>query len=605
MEFLNPSALYGFFALPVLLIPYLIRRKPQRILFSSLILFSQEPSGATARPWGKLRLPPIFFLQLLLLILLILALGEPVFSVRVSNVAIVFDNSASMQALEEGKTRFALAREKARSLLGELAATAAVDIYLTVPQLARVTKSPLTPVGAAAMLESLEPYDLPDILVDYDIVLRQIGRDQKYQRIYFITDRPARGQSAMLRVFSVGNPQGNMAVTSFRIGRSSLANSRLEATVTVTNFSLRDQRAKVLLRGSGTLLASREINLGAGRSGAALFTGFPQHPYYEAEIDVRDPLVLDNRRFAVPTNSRTLRVLGISPRPQALTSLRLIPGVSLDVVPPLDYAKSDRSGYDLEIFHLSSPATLPAAPLLLVLPPETNPLVTLEKPLSRPVVSDWREAHPLTRYLNFALLRPPYSHPFKPKIPGETVIESPEGSLVFATEQQGVRYLVLGFDPFPYLGRENLPMSIFTLNLLDWFLERSRVEGHATGEPIAVGAREQEMLILTPKGEKQRLRPGASRFSATFFQGIYQLTQRTGQDLFAVNLQDANESNLIEPLGLELKEEGNDNTNVSTLFYLWPPLLLLSLLLFIMEWFFAPRVLSSSSRMRKATSQPT
>jgi len=605
MEFLNPLALYGFFALPLLLIPYLIRRKPRRTLFSSLILFSQQPSGATAKPWRRLRLPPIFFLQLLLLILLILALGEPVFSVRVSNVAIVLDNSASMQALEQGTTRFALARDKAQSLLGELDATAAVDLYLTVPQLARATSSRLTPASAATLLETLEPFDLPDLSVDYDAVLRQLAQERKYQRIYFVTDRPTHGQSGVLRVVSVGHPQGNMALTSFRIGRSSLSNSRLEAAITVTNFYPQERRVKVLLRGSGTILASREIALSAGRSSTVSFSGFPQHPYYEAEIDIRDPLPLDNRRFAVPTDTRNLKILGISPRPQALTSLRLITGVSLEVVSPADYGKTDRSSYDLEIFHLSSPTTLPNVPSLLVLPPETNPFITPGKPVSRVVVSNWRESHPLTRYLNFALLRPPYAHPFTPKFPGATVIESSEGSLAFAAERRGVRYLVLGFDPFPYLGRENLPMSIFTLNFLDWFLERSKAEGTATGEPIALGALEQETHMLTPKGEKATLQPATSRFAATYFQGIYQLTQRARQDFFAVNLQDANESNLSEPLGLELKGDGDKNGSVSMLFSLWPYLLLLSLLLFIIEWFFVPRVLRLRVPTRRTTSELT
>ena len=338
--------------------------------------------------------------------------------------------------------------------------------------------------------------------------------------------------------------------------------------------------------------------------GTVSFERVPQHPYHEAEIDARDPLILDNRRFAVPTNTRNLKILGISPRPQALMSLRHIAGVSLDVVSPADYGKTDRSGYDLEIFHLSSPAALPATPLLLVLPPETNPLVQLGKPVSRVVVSDWREAHPLTRYLNFTLLRPPYAHPFKPKIPGETVIESPAGSLVLALERQGVRYLVLGFDPFPYLGRENLPISIFTLNFLDWFLERTGAAGNATGEPIGIGASEEGAFMLTPKGEKQPLRPGSSRFTATFFQGIYQLDHGTGRELLAVNLQDSNESNLSEPPGIEVQDEGNKNSGSSTLFYLWPYLLLLSLLLFVVEWFFVPRVVRSTFRLSRKKSQP-
>jgi Ca-activated chloride channel family protein len=603
MEFLNPNALYGLLALPLLLIPYLVRRQPQRVVFSSLLLFSQQASGAMTRPWRRLRLPPIFFLQLLLLTLLTLALAEPVFSVRVSNIAVILDNSASMQAREQGTTRFALAREKARDLLSELGTTGKVDLYFTTPRLARIANVALSPGAAAAILEDLVPYDLPDASVDYDKVLKQLAHNRKYQRIYFITDRPAHGQSGIVRVYTVGHPQGNMAVTSFRIGRSSLANSRLEAEVTVTNFYPRDQRTRVLLKGSGALLASREMTLSAGRSETVSFQGISPHPYYEAEIDARDPLVLDNRRFAVPANTRKLKILGISPRPQALASLRRIAGVSADIVSPGDYGKTDRSRYDLEIFHLSSPATLPAAPSLLVLPPETNPMVQLGKPVSRVVVSDWREGHPLTRYLNLALFRPPYARPFKPKMPGETVIESPAGGLVFAAERQGVRYLALAFDPFPYLGRENLPISIFTLNFLDWFLDRAGVDGNATGEPIAVGASEQEGFMLTPKGEKQSLPPRSNRFTATFFQGIYRLNNGRGSELFAANLQDPNESDLIKPAALEINDEANKTNTFSTLIYLWPYLLLLSLLVFITEWFFVPRVARSRVRLRRKNTQ--
>jgi hypothetical protein len=85
MEFLNPTALLGFFGLPLLLIPYLIRRKPRRLIFSSLLLFMTGTEATSGRPWGRINLPPIFFLQLLLLALLVLSLSEPVFSVHPTN----------------------------------------------------------------------------------------------------------------------------------------------------------------------------------------------------------------------------------------------------------------------------------------------------------------------------------------------------------------------------------------------------------------------------------------------------------------------------------------------------------------------------------------
>ncbi len=162
MEFLNPTALYGLLALPLLLIPYLIRRKPQRIIFSSLLLLTEYDSSARRRLWGRLRLPPAFFLQLLLLTLLILALAEPVLSVRPTHIAIVLDNSASMQTLENGKTRFALAQERARSLVADLGVNGRVELYRTVPRLEKIRATAFSPSEAAGAIGALEVYDLGD-----------------------------------------------------------------------------------------------------------------------------------------------------------------------------------------------------------------------------------------------------------------------------------------------------------------------------------------------------------------------------------------------------------------------------------------------------------
>ena len=158
MEFLNPIALLGLLALPLLLIPYLLRKKPRRFVFSSLLLFMEGGVQASSRPWGRINLPPIFFLQLLLLALLMLALSEPVFSVRPTNIAVVLDNSASMQTVEEGKTRLTLAKEAANSVIGELSAAGKVDLYLTTPRLARLRAAPLAPLEAKAAVGAINAY---------------------------------------------------------------------------------------------------------------------------------------------------------------------------------------------------------------------------------------------------------------------------------------------------------------------------------------------------------------------------------------------------------------------------------------------------------------
>jgi hypothetical protein len=597
MEFLNPTALYGLLALPLLLIPYLIRRRPQRQFFSSLLLFIELGSRPSGRPWGRLRLPPVFFLQLLLLTLLILALAEPVFSVRPTHIAIVLDNSASMQTQEDGKPRFVLAKEKARAVLMELRVTGKVDLYLTVPRLEKIRSTTSSPSDAAGAIAGLEPYDLGDVPVDYNNVLSQMAREQKYDRVYLITDHPSRGQADAVRVLSVGQPKGNLALTSLQVRRSSLANARLEAAAEVTNYSAKDERIKVVLRGSGTVLSGRELVVGAGKSASAAFEGFASHPYYEAEIELRDALQLDNRRFAAAPTSSNLRILAVSPRPQELASLRSIASVTLDLVSPADYEKTERTGYGLEIFHFATSAALPRTPALFVLPPDASALVDLEKPIVRPVVSSWREPHALTRYVNFSLFRPSYGRPLKPQAAGEAIIETTEGPLAFAVERQGVRHLVLGFDPFPYLGRENLPMSIFTLNFLDWFFESSRAQGKATGQALPFVAARQGDLVVTPKGEKISLKPGANYFSGTFHQGIYQINRGGENELFAVNLHGAGESDLRDPSSIEITSGGGGAGSASGLFSYWPYLLLASLLLLLIEWYINPRMAGSGLRL--------
>ena len=588
MEFLNPLALYGFLALPLLLVPYLIRRKPRRIIFSSLVLFTEFGIQPRARPWGRLRLPPIFFLQLLLLILLILALGEPVFSVRASNIAIVIDNSASMQASDDGKTRFASALDRARDVVDEFGAGGSFDFYRMVPTLEKINKTPIKRADASELITRLQPYDLSDVPADYNNLLNQLVRDQKYDRLYLITDRPVRGQSATVRAITVGQAQDNLAIDSFTVSPSSLANARLTASVEVTNFSARDQRVKILLKGNNALLASREIAVPAGRTISASFQGFAEHPYYQAELEIADSLVLDNRQFALGKSLRNLKILGISPRPKALTSLRAIPGVSIDTIDPAEYDKTDRSQYALEIFHLSAPAILPASASMLVLPPEKNPLVQLGTPITRVVISGWRESHPLSRYVNFPLFRPSYARPLKPQTPGEPILESPEGILAFATQKAGVRHLVLGFDPFPYLGRDNLPMSIFTLNFLDWFIEAAGVKSQLTGAPLALRQSKNDVVVINPKGEKISVKAGSTTFSETVFQGIYEIRGANNRNLYAINYHDPGESNLREAKQIELQGTDGSRNSRSTLFSFWPYLLMLSLLLFVVEGLLIP-----------------
>jgi hypothetical protein len=264
-----------------------------------------------------------------------------------------------------------------------------------------------------------------------------------------------------------------------------------------------------------------------------------------------------------------------------MASLRTIPGVELQIVSPEAYAKGDFAPHALEIFHYAAPTAWPESAALLILPPAENPLVRIAAGASRGAVTGWREPHPLTRYVNFALLRPAYARVLKPGPDGDAVIQSYEGALAIASERKNFRYLALGFDPLPFLGRHNLPMSIFTLNALDW-LSAATARSTATGAPLdaPVGAGE---TIIAPNGAN--LGPVATPVAVA--QGIYRVDGRAERYL-AVNFDDPRESNLHAPAPIALREDPSSAEERSFAALLWPYLLIAAMALLLLEWFLHP-----------------
>ena len=236
----------------------------------------------------------------------------------------------------------------------------------------------------------------------------------------------------------------------------------LEASATVNNFATRDEKVKITIKGNGTTLNEPRDLVRADKSASASFEGLPEYASYQAEIDVRDALALDNRRFATAPASRNLRILAVTPLPQALTSLRSIPGVSVDVVAPADYPKSERTGYGLKYFISRRPKSCRKIRRSSFCHRKKF-LGGLGAPFDNVQISNWRESNMLTRYINFSLFRPTYARPLKPQTTGDIVIESPAGALAFALERKRLSLSRPRFRSIAlYLGRENLPMSIFT-----------------------------------------------------------------------------------------------------------------------------------------------
>ena len=101
MVFAWPWAFLGLAALPALAVIYWLRQRAQRLPVSSLLLWRDAPpSREGGRRFERFEAPPLFFVELLILALLVLAAAGPRVPTPDSHrpLVAVLDDSFSMQA---------------------------------------------------------------------------------------------------------------------------------------------------------------------------------------------------------------------------------------------------------------------------------------------------------------------------------------------------------------------------------------------------------------------------------------------------------------------------------------------------------------------------
>ena len=336
----------------------------------------------------------------------------------------------------------------------------------------------------------------------------------------------------------VGQPIANYAIGSFVLSRETFGAAALHARVTVANFSPAAQTLTVTIAGDGKPLGTAQALVASNEVAALEFPKLAPAAVYRAQLDPSDGFMLDNTAYAAGSAVKSVAVLFVSPTPADGTGLRSIPGVSVTTRAPAAYSPKDLANFDLAIFEYTVPKELPSVNTLLVMPPPGDPVfgfTTNSAP--RVEVAGWPTTDALTDEVNFRLLNfrsGEYlgQHPWM-----QAVVTGNSGGLLLSGTRQGHRFVATGFNPFPYLGRENLPMSILTLNMLGSLAGfGAQTGGYRTGEPWMVPA--EVTTVVLPSGRREEVQAGRY-FTSVDTQGVYQLLGASGQNTpRAVNLSD-------------------------------------------------------------------
>ncbi len=555
MGLLNPGALAWFAIVPALVLAYLVRERPARVTVSSVLAFRALRGFRRERFGGVPRFDWAFFAELLILSLAVLALADPYVVRRTNPLAVVLDNSAAMQVqTAEGVMRFEKARKEVAAMLANQDAGTRVAVYLTAPRPHQAGAALMSLARARSEIGAAKPADAPADPAALTSLLAGLASGARYRKVIFAGSRAlAPPTPARIDAITVGDPVPNFALGSFTLRRESFGAQALHARLTVGNFSPAAQSLEVVLSGDGRRLGAARASLGPGETGAIEFPSLAPAGVYRAELSPSDAFPLDNVAYAVSGAVQSVSILFVSPHSADAAGLNSIPGVAVSTRTPDAFTPDDLSKADLAIFEYAAPKEMPAVNALLVMPPPGDPVFGFNvNPVSPVQITDWSTSDPLTDSVNFRLLNVRAGELFGVHPWMAPVVYGTGGGLLLRGGREGHRFAAAGFNPFPYLGKRNLPMSVLTLNILGYLAGvGANSAGYHTGQPWLVPA--GVGAVVLPSGKEVPAKPG-TLFTDVSAQGVYQLAGPGAvKTPRAVNLADFSVSDLenVPPLRIE------------------------------------------------------
>lgn len=558
MGFLDSGAFYYLFALiPALALAYLVRERPRRVIVSSVLAFRALRARRGQRFGGWPQPDWMFFVEMLIVGLAVAAMAQPYVMRSGNPIAVVLDDSATMQAMAAGgRTRFDVARAALKDALGR-EGPGEVSVYLAAPQPHRAAPPFSSAAGAAAALDQLRPTGAPSDPAALTMLLNELASDTRLRRVIYAGARPlAPPVPPRVEAFAVGDPLPNYAIGSFVLRREALGQNALHARVTVANFSPAAQTLKLTITGDDRPLGHAQAHLTPGQIGVVDFPALTPAGVYRAELTPSDGFALDNVAYATAGAVKSISILFVTPTPADAVGLDALPGISVRVASPTSFSPTELASADLAIFEYAVPKEMPPVNALLVMPPPGDPVFGFNiQPASSVEITGWPPTGPLTDSVNFRLLNLRAGeylgqHPWL-----QAIATGSGGALILAGERAGHRFVALGFNPFPYLGRQNLPMSVLTLNSLSYLAGfGAETAGYHTGDSWIVPAGVES--IVPPDGHKIKVTPGML-FTDANFSGLYQLVSSNGaKSVRAVNLANLRVSDLENVSALKIEASG-------------------------------------------------
>ncbi len=574
MNFLAPWSLLFAATLPVVVVFYLLKRKRVVRVVPSTILWQRFLAETQASaPFQRLRNNWLLLLQLLLLALAILALARPYFSGQAGQAGlqvVILDASASMQATDESPSRFERGRGIARELVDALRTGFRADnqqmLIMVAGATAEVKQSATSEKAALRRaVDSARVTDSGTHLADALRVAETLTRDRSDAEIHLISDgagvdlKEFESKDLRLTFHRVGKRGENAGIVSLDVKANPEDPAKKVIYTSVQNFSLTPVESTVELRFDDQLVEAKPVSVGPTNTTPLVFVAAqPRDGVFSVRLLANDDLAADNEARMVSLMPRPIHVNAVTRGNRFLEKALAAAGPNVEVEVTKDYTDPG-AHFDLVVLDDVIPTVWPTGNVLAFHLANTNwfggPVGNLEGP---PIV-DWRNTHPLLRFVGFDDVVIAESLSVKTPPWAVALVDSPQAPLILAGELGRQRIVWVAFDPLKSKWPLKVSFPIFIANAVDWLNPAT-----AKAEQFAIHAGDAFRLPLgdwlgavapgssaevTPPDGKKVLLPFDARsrelvFGATGRQGVYRLAVGTNQLAFAANLLDPAESNL-------------------------------------------------------------
>jgi len=636
---------------PAIVLLYFLKLKRRPLEVPSTYLWHKSIEDLHVNSiWQRLRNNLLLYLQLLVVLLVILALLRPTWQAyRFTGSRLVFliDNSASMQAtdvkpnrLEEAKRRVADLIDQMRSgdsaMLVCFSDTARVAQNFTGNrQQLREALGAIRPSQHATNLT--EALKLAAGLVNPSQSNENVTEpDVSNTKLFIFSD----GRFPDVPNFALGNldptfvPIGrtdaaNVGIVAFAVSRDEEHKGKLQAIARLNNTA--DPKAstapanvllKLYVNGQARPIDANQLSIPPGETkGISFDLEDFESGVLQLQAETHDQLALDDEAWVVVNPPRRARVLLISPGNEPLQHVLLTKAAgeladvrveSPDFLKAKEYLNQVELGvWDLVIYDRAAPAQMPRTNTFFIgcVPPggrwKARPEVIV------PQVIDAATSHRLVQWVDTSEIQRIVSATPLEVPPGGTVlIDSDKGPLLATAPREAFEDLVLGFvlveeraaaDGSRAIYRNtDWPLTAgftaFVFNLLANRAGQDLTSSASYRSGAVVGLEAPDVRtgldVQTPSGRTVSLPANPSGkliFTETEELGAYRIL--AGGKMvhqFAVNLLDANESNIRVPAEPSLKigyvDVAGKTGWVAGHRDIWRELVLAGLAIAVLEW---------------------